>query len=220
MSAGAAGPHGESMTKAAVAALLLLALVAFGAAKAVTVYLDSRAEIFELQQAIAASWQSADEVIQQRAELAPELIRAIQPFATRERKEIQRLRQACATLERSFLVPNRIAANDEISLALLDLLAVAEDYPELRSRPQYKRLQDELAAIENQVAAQRRRYNQQVQDYNTRLQLFPNNFVAAMEGFEREEAYFRTNEKSRQAPPVVNFTGTTEETETSVEPAP
>ncbi len=208
------------MTKAAAAALILLGLVAFGAAKAVSVYLDSRAEIFELQQGIAASWQSADEVIQQRADLAPSLIHVIQPFATRERAAIERLRQACATLERSFLAPNRIAANDEISQALLDLFAVAEDYPELHARPEYKRLQDELAAIENQIAAQRRRYNQQVQDYNTRLQLFPANFVAAMEGFEREEAYFRTNEKSRQAPPVVNFTETPEEPQTPEEPAP
>lgn len=203
------------MTRAAVAALILLGLVAFGVAKAVSVYLDSRTEILELQQAIAASWQNADEVIQQRADLAPSLIQVIRPFATRERAAIERLRQACTALDRSFLAPNRIAANDEISQALLELFTVVDDYPELRSRPEYKRLQDELAAVENQIALRRRRYNQQVQDYNTRLQLFPNNFVAAMEGFEREEAYFRTNEKSRQAPPVVNFTDAPESTETS-----
>ena len=200
-----------------LAIVALLALVAIAAASAVSAYLEHRAEIFESQQAIAASWQQVDEVIQHRADLVPGLIQTIQPFATRERLAIERLRQAYKALDRTFLVPNRIAANDEISEALLALLAIAEEYPELRSRPEYKRSKDELAAVENQVAAQRRKYNQQVQDYNTRLQLFPNNFVAAMEGFEREEAYFRTNEKARQAPPVVNFVETTE---TADEPAP
>ena len=68
------------------------------------------------------------------------------------------------------------------------------------------RLQDELAGTENRIAVERRKYNQTVQTFNTYIQLFPNNIVASMSGFAREDAYFRTSEEARQAPPAVNFT--------------
>lgn len=194
------------MRIAVLAVVIALGLAAFGVVSGTAVYLERRTEILELQQAISASWQEADAVVQERADLAPGLIRAIQPYATREREVIQRVRDARSALEAAFTVPDRIQTNRELSDALAALLAVAEEYPELLSKPEYKRLQDEFATVENRAAAQRRKYNQQVQDYNTRLQLFPSNFVAYLEGFEREEAYFRTSEQARQAPPVVNFT--------------
>lgn len=195
------------MKKAALAVVLVLAL-AFGVASATAVYLERRDEIYVLQQAISASWQEADAVVQQRSDLIPGLIHAIQPYATRERAVIEGVRGAHLALEAAFAVPDRIRANADLSDALLALLEVAEEYPELLAKPKYKRLQDELAGVENQAVAQRRKYNQQVQDYNTRLQLFPSNFVAAMEGFEREESYFRTNEQVRQAPPAIKFAET------------
>ena len=66
------------------------------------------------------------------------------------------------------------------------------------------RLQDELAGTENRIAVERRRYNQTVQDYNTYISLFPNNIVAGMSGFTRNDAYFKAEEGSREAPKV-NF---------------
>jgi LemA protein len=64
------------------------------------------------------------------------------------------------------------------------------------------RLQDELAGTENRIAIERRRYNEAVQDYNTYITLFPNNIVASMSGFTRNDAYFKTEEGARQAPKV------------------
>jgi LemA protein len=88
------------------------------------------------------------------------------------------------------------------------LLVVVENYPELRSNQNFLRLQDELAGTENRIAVERRKYNQTVQDFNTYIQLFPNNLVASFSGFAREDAYFRTTEEARQAPPSVNFSET------------
>ena len=68
------------------------------------------------------------------------------------------------------------------------------------------RLQDELAGTENRIAIERRRYNETVQDYNTYIGLFPNNIVASLSGFARNDAYFKTDEGARQAPKV-NFGG-------------
>jgi LemA protein len=66
------------------------------------------------------------------------------------------------------------------------------------------RLQDELAGTENRIAVERRRYNDAIQDYNTYIGLFPNNIVASLSGFTRDDAYFKAEEGSRQAPRV-NF---------------
>ncbi len=71
------------------------------------------------------------------------------------------------------------------------------------------RLQDELAGTENRIAVERRRYNEAVQDYNTYIALFPNNLVASLSGFQRNDAYFKAEEGSRQAPKVNFGTGTT-----------
>jgi LemA protein len=81
-------------------------------------------------------------------------------------------------------------------------LVVVENYPQLRSNENFLRLQDELAGTENRIAVERRRYNQTVQEYNTYISLFPNNVVASLGGFGRNDAYFRADEGSRQAPRV------------------
>ena len=77
------------------------------------------------------------------------------------------------------------------------MLVVVENYPQLKSNENFLRLQDELAGTENRIAVERRRYNETVQDYNTYISLFPNNIVASMSGFTRNDAYFKTDEGAR-----------------------
>jgi LemA protein len=102
----------------------------------------------------------------------------------------------------------RIAANGQLDSALGRLLVVVENYPQLRSNENFLRLQDELAGTENRIAVERRRYNETVQDYNTYISLFPNNIVASLSGFTRNDAYFKAEEGSRQAPKI-QFPGVT-----------
>src|SRR5260370_28196755 len=97
-----------------------------------------------------------------------------------------------------------MAAKGKLDWGLGRLLVVVENYPQLKSNENCLRLQDELAATENGIAVERRRYNETVQDYNTYISLFPNNLVARLSGFSRNEAYFKTDEGARQAPKV-NF---------------
>jgi len=96
----------------------------------------------------------------------------------------------------------KIAANQKLDSALAKLLVVVENYPQLKSNENFLRLQDELAGSENRIAVERRRYNETLQDYNTYLSLFPNNVVASMSGFARNDAYFKADEGARQAPKV------------------
>ena len=99
---------------------------------------------------------------------------------------------------------DKIAANGQLDSALGRLMVVVENYPQLRSNENFLRLQDELAGTENRIAVERKRYNDTLQDYNTYISLFPNNIVASFSGFARNDAYFKADEGSRQAPKV-NF---------------
>jgi LemA protein len=86
--------------------------------------------------------------------------------------------------------------------ALGRLLAIVENYPQLKSNENFLRLQDELAGTENRIAVERRRYNETLQDYNTYVQQFPNNIFARWAGFQRNDAYFAAADASRQVPKV------------------
>ena len=95
-----------------------------------------------------------------------------------------------------------IQANQQLDSALSRLLVVVENYPQLRANENFLRLQDELAGTENRIAVERRKYNEAVQKYNTEIELFPNNLVAGMAGFSRNDEYFKTDPGSRSAPSV------------------
>jgi LemA protein len=96
----------------------------------------------------------------------------------------------------------RIAANAQLEGSLGRLLAIVENYPQLKSNENFLRLQDELAGTENRIAVERRRYNQTVQDYNTYIGLFPNNIYAGWAGFKPNNAYFSATESGREVPKV------------------
>lgn len=182
-------------------AVLILVGLVFG-----STYVSRRNAMVEKREAIEAAWAQVDTVIQRRADLIPNLVETVKGIAEQEREVFTNIAEARAKLAGAQSPQQRIAANEQLSGALSRLLVVVERYPELRSSQNFIRLQDELAGTENRIAVERRKYNTAVQDYNTYIQLFPNNLVASLSGFEREDAYFRTTEEARQAPPAVSFT--------------
>ena len=180
--------------------LLLVVAVAFGG-----MFVGRRNEMVTKRETINAAWAQVDTVIQRRADLIPNLVETVKGFASQEREVFSNIAEARSRLAGAATPSETIAANDQLSGALSRLLVIVERYPELRSNQNFIRLQDELAGTENRIAVERRKYNQAVQDYNTYIQLFPNNVIAGMSGFSREDAYFRTTEEARQAPPTVDF---------------
>lgn len=185
----------------AILGLFVIVALAFG-----SMFVSRRNTMVQHKEAIEAAWAQVDTVIQRRADLIPNLVETVKGFAAQEQEVIGQVAEARAALGGARTPEERIAANDQLSGALSRLLVVVENYPELRSSQNFIRLQDELAGTENRIAVERRKYNQAVQQYNTYIQLFPNNLVASLSGFEREDAYFRTSEEARQAPPAVDFT--------------
>ena len=165
-------------------------------------FIGHRNEMVRKRETVNAAWSQVDVVLQRRSDLIPNLVATVKGFATHEEKVFGDIAAARAAMAGAKTPQEKIAANGQLDSALSRLLVVVENYPQLKSNENFMRLQDELAGTENRIAIERRRYNQTVQDYNTYISLFPNNIVASMSGFTRNDAYFKTDEGARQAPKV------------------
>jgi LemA protein len=167
-------------------------------------YIGHRNAMVTKREAVNSAWSQVDVVLQRRADLIPNLVETVKGFALHEEKVFGDIAAARAAMIGAKTPSDKIAANGQLDSALGRLMVVVENYPQLRSNENFLRLQDELAGTENRIAVERKRYNDTLQDYNTYIGLFPNNIVASMSGFTRNDAYFKAEEGSRQAPKV-NF---------------
>lgn len=176
--------------------LLLLALLVGGQMVGV------RNDLTVQKNGIEAAFAQMDVVLQRRADLIPNLVETVKGFAAQEKDVIASVANARAALGGARTTQEKISANGQLDGALSRLLMVVENYPQLKSDATFMRLQDELAGTENRIAVERRKYNEAVQKYNTSIELFPNNIAASIFGFQRNDAYFKTDPASRQAPKI------------------
>jgi len=185
--------------KQLLAVVVVVALIAFLVGG---MYVGRRNEMVRKSEAVKALWAQVDVVLQRRADLIPNLVETVKGIAAQEQTVFGDIANARAALLGARTPADRIAANAQLDGALGRLLAIVENYPQLKSNENFLRLQDELAGTENRIAVERRRYNQSLQDYNSYIGLFPNNVFARWAGFSRNEAYFQAPEAARQAPRV------------------
>jgi len=140
--------------------------------------------------------------LQRRADPIPNLVQTVKGYAQQEQTVFGDIANARARLLSANTPAEKIAANGQLDGALGRLLALSENYPQLKSNENFMRLQDELAGTENRIAVERKRYNDTLQDYNTYIQHFPNNIFAGWAGFKPNDAYFQASEGSRAVPKV------------------
>lgn len=179
--------------------VILIVLLMFGG-----MYVSSKNEMVTKNEAIKSSWSQVDVVLQRRADLIPNLVETVKGFAAQEQTVFGEIARARSALLSAKTPQDKIAANGQLDGAIGRLLAVVENYPQLRSNENFLRLQDELAGTENRIAVERRRYNETLQDYNTYIGQFPASFFAGFAGYSRNDAYFQATEASKQVPKV-NF---------------
>jgi LemA protein len=165
-------------------------------------FVSARNDLVQQREAVTAAWSGVDVVLQRRADLIPNLVNTVKGFASHETEVFKNIADARAALIGARTPQEKIQANDQLSGALSRLLVISENYPQLRSNENFLRLQDELAGTENRIAVERRKYNETLQRYNTSIVLFPNNIVASLSGFTRNDAYFKTEPGARTAPKV------------------
>src|ERR1700676_3618061 len=185
--------------KAGIIALVVLVLAAFLIGGS---YIGARNEMVRKNEAVKSAWAEVDVVLQRRADLIPNLVETVKGFAAQEQTVFHDIAAARSALLGAKTPADKIAANGQLDRAIRRLLVIVENYPQLKSNENFLRLQDELAGTENRIAVERKRYNDTLQDYNTFIGLFPNNIVASLSGFQRNDAYFKTDEGARQVPKV------------------
>ena len=185
--------------KRAWTAVVVLGVVALATG---LMYVGRRNQMVVKSQAVDAQWHQVDVDLQRRADLIPNLVETVKGFAAQEQTVFGDIAKARSALLSAQTPSERIAANTQLEGSLGRLLAIVENYPQLKSNENFLRLQDELAGTENRIAVERRRYNETVQDYNTYIGLFPNNIFAGWAGFKPNSAYFSATEGGRELPKV------------------
>jgi LemA protein len=170
-------------------------------------------ELITLDQAVNSAWAQVQNQYQRRADLIPNLVETVKGFAAQERGVLESVTQARARATGVQLTPEALndpkamerfqAAQRELSGALSRLLVTVERYPELKSNQNFLDLQKQLEGTENRIAVERKRFNDAVAAYNTRLRLFPGSIVARLVGFA-PKAFFEAAPDAA-TPPRVKF---------------
>jgi LemA protein len=152
-------------------------------------------------QAIDGQWAQVETQYQRRFDLIPNLVNTVKGMMKQEQTVFDAIAQARTKYGSATTTDAKAQAAGEVESALGRLLAIVENYPELKSSQNVTALMDELSGTENRISVERRRYNELVRDYNTQIKTFPTNMLAGMFGFT-EKQYFQSVSGADQAPKV------------------
>ncbi len=153
------------------------------------------------EEAISGQWAQVENQLQRRNDLIPNLVETVKGYAAHEEGVFRAVAESRARLSGATTPEETIAAANAQSSALARLLAIVENYPQLKANEQFNRLMDELSGTENRIAVERMRYNERIQEYNTARRRFPANMTAAIFGF-KEHPYFAAPPEAQQVPRV------------------
>src|SRR5436190_7714785 len=155
------------------------------------------------EEAIKAQWAQVENQLQRRNDLIPNLVESVKGYAQHEEGVYKDIADSRSRLLAATSPEQTIEAANQQTSALGRLLAIVENYPQLRANEQFNRLMDELAGTENRIAVERMRYNERVREYNTTTRQFPANLTAKMFGF-KQHPFFEAPVEAQQVPKV-NF---------------
>ena len=168
-------------------------------------YVRSRNRIVTLDEDINSAWAEIGNQLQRRSDLIPNVVATVKGFAAHEETVFTAIADARAKLAGARSVSETAEGYNDMQGALSQHLVIVENYPNLKSDQNFVQLQDELAGTENRIAVARKRYNDKVRTYNTRIRTFPGSSFARSMGFENRD-YFEIEESAR-AVPAVDFGG-------------
>jgi len=166
-------------------------------------------------EAVKAAWSEVVNQYQRRADLIPNLVNTVKGYASHERETLEAVTRARAAAT-SFQITPEVLNNPqafqkfqqvqgELSSALSRLMAVSENYPQLKADTSFRDLQSQLEGTENRITVARQRYIKSVQEYNTLARSFPTNLTAKMFGYQVHPSFTVENEKGISTAPAVNF---------------
>jgi LemA protein len=156
-----------------------------------------------MDQAVQSQWAQVQNQLQRRNDLIPNLVESVKGYAAHEEAVYRDIADSRSRLLAAKTPEETIQAANQQTSALGRLLAISENYPQLRANEQFNRLMDELSGTENRIAVERQRYNERIQEYNTATKQFPANLTAKVFGF-KEYPFFQAPPEATQVPKV-NF---------------
>lgn len=191
------------MKKGLVIAIVVIAAIAIWAVSGYN-------GLVSQEENVKSAWSQVENVYQRRLDLIPNLVATVKGYAAHEQETLEsvvaaRSKATQITVDPDQLTEENIAAfqeaQGEIGAALSRLIAISENYPDLKANQNFSELQAELAGTENRIATERRRYNDAAKAYNTMVRRFPRNIIASVFGFG-QKGYFEADANASEAPKV------------------
>jgi len=162
-----------------IVSLIIIALLIYNT------LIKSRNEVNE-------AWSGIDIQLKRRADLIPNLVETVKGYAQHEKAVFENVTKARMTLMEAQGPQNSASANDQLSLTIKSIFAVAENYPQLKASDNFLNLQNQLGDTEDRIAYSRQYYNSIVEGYNTKINTIPNNIFAGVLGFQNAEFFKAT----------------------------
>ena len=153
--------------------------------------------LIKLKNRTDEAWSDIDVQLKRRYDLIPNLVETVKGYAKHEKQLFENVTKARTAAMGAKGVEEKGKAENMLTGALKTLFAVAENYPQLKASENFAKLQDELSDTENKIQAARRFYNGNVRDFNTKIQVFPNNMVAGMLKFSKYEFFEAEGEEKK-----------------------
>ena len=186
--------------------IILIAVIAIAAIWGVSAYNG----LVKMDESVNTAWSNVENQYQRRADLIPNLVNTVKGYAAHEKETLEAVMAARSkatqmTIDADNLTPEKLQeyqkAQGEIGSALGRLLAITENYPDLKANQNFMELQAQLEGTENRISVERRNFNEVAREYNTSIRTFPKTIIAGMFGFDKRP-YFEAEEGANKAPEV------------------
>jgi LemA protein len=188
------------MNGVTVALIVVVAVIVI----AVLYFISKRNSIIAARNRVDESWSGIDIQLKRRHDLVPNLVETVKGYATHESEVFEKATRARADAMSARSVGETAQAEQQLTGALTDLRAVAENYPQLRATENFQQLTRNLTQLEDEIQAARRIYNSNVQAYNTGIEQFPGSVIASQGNFEKRE-FFEIEDAAQREPVAVSF---------------
>lgn len=183
-----------------MAVLIIIGVLVLIVLYAVSIY----NRLVKLKNLVQEAWSSIDVILKKRHDLIPNLVETVKGYATHEKETLENVTKARNLAAGANTVEGKEAAEKSLNQAMVNLFAVAEQYPDLKANANFQQLQAELSSIENDIEKSRRYYNGTARENNTLVESFPSNVIANMYKFEKAK-FFELDNIAERAAPTVKF---------------
>jgi len=154
--------------------------------------------LVRLRQKVKNSWSQIDVQLQRRFDLIPNLVDTVKGYMKHENETLTKIAELRTSWANAGTVAEKANLDNELSGALKTIMAVSENYPDLKASQNFSELQQELQNTENKISFSRQFYNDSVTMYNTKLEVVPSNIIASMFGFKPEELFKAESDEARK----------------------